>query len=125
MVTAFQKKYDLPITGEFTYTDWNALKTAYDNILKSFDKEYADYVDDLYPGIFLTKGMSGSEIRKLQKLLYKICKYDKSIPGIKFNGKFDELTEKSVMKIQDDYNLGVTGIVGPFSWRKIVELSDR
>lgn len=125
MVTAFQKKYDLPITGEFTYTDWNTLKTAYDNILKSFDKEYADYVDDLYPGIFLTKGMSGSEIRKLQKLLYKICKYDKSIPGIKVNGKFDELTEKSVMKIQDDYNLGVTGIVGPFSWRKIVELSDR
>lgn len=125
MVTAFQKKYDLPVTGEFTYTDWNVLKTAYDNMLKSFDREYKEFVDDLYPGIFLTKGMTGDKIKKLQGFLLKICRYDKSIPGVKINGEFDDLTERSVKKIQDDYNLGITGIVGPFSWRKIVELANR
>lgn len=125
MVTAFQKKYGLPVTGKFTYKDFNVLKTVYDNMLKYYDKEYKDFVDDLYPGVFLTRGMTGEDILKLQKLLLKICRYDKSIPGVRVNGEFDELTEKSVKKIQDDYNLGITGIVGPFSWRKIVELANR
>lgn len=125
MVTAFQKKYGLPVTGKFTYKDFNVLKTAYDNMLKYYDKEYKDFVDDLYPGVFLTRGMTGEDILKLQKLLLKICRYDKSIPGVRVNGEFDELTEKSVKKIQDEYNLGITGIVGPFSWRKIVELANR
>ena len=122
MVTAFQRKYGLPVTGKFTYQDFNVLKNTYDNMLKSFNN---DFVDDLYPGYFLSIGMSGDDIRKLQSLLLKICLYDHSIPGVKVNGIFDELTEKSIKKIQDDYNLGITGIVGPFSWRKIVELSNR
>ena len=125
MVMAFQKKYNLPVTGEFTYKDFNVLKNVYDNMLKYYDKEYKDFVDDLYPGVFLSKGMNGDDIRKLQRFLLKICQYDHSIPGVKVNGEFDDLTERSVKKIQDDYNLGITGIVGPFSWRKIVELANR
>ena len=69
--------------------------------------------------------MTGDDIKKLQSLLLKICIYDHSIPGVKVNGIFDELSEKSIKKIQDDYDLGITGIVGPFSRRKIVELSNR
>lgn len=125
MVMAFQKKYNLPVTGEFTYKDFNVLKNVYDNMLKYYDKEYKDFVDDLYPGVFLSKGMNGDDIRKLQRFLLKICQYNHSIPGVKVNGEFDDLTERSVKKIQDDYNLGITGIVGPFSWRKIVELANR
>ena len=125
MVMAFQKKYGLPVTGIFTYADWNVLKTTYDKLLKSFPAEYGEYIDELYPGYFLSKGMSGDEVRKLQGFLLKICQYDKSIPGVRVNGTFDDLTERSVMKIQDDYDLGITGLVGPFSWRKIVELANR
>lgn len=125
MVMAFQEKYGLPVTGDFTYTDWNVLKNAYDKLLKSFPLEYSDYVDDLYPGYFVYKGMNGSDVLKLQRLLLKICQYDKSIPGVRVNGEFDDLTEKSVMKIQDDAGLDITGSVGPFSWRRIVELANR
>lgn len=125
MVTAFQEKYNLPVTGKFTYTDWNVLKTAYDDMLKSFPEECQHQLDNLYPGYFLSKGVTGEDVRRLQNLLLKICLYDKSIPGVVVNGEFDDLTERSVMKIQDDYNLGVTGLVGPFSWRKILELSNR
>ena len=127
MVMAFQKKYGLPVTGKFTYTDWNVLKQTYDKMLKSFSslEEYSSYVDDLYPGYFLSRGLKNDDVKKLQMLLLKICKYDKSIPGVRVNGEFDELTEKSIMKIQSDYNLGITGLVGPFSWKKIVELANR
>ena len=69
--------------------------------------------------------MRGDDVKRLQEFLLLICKYDKSIPGVKVNGEFDELTENSIKKIQTDYDLGVTGLVGPFTWRKIVELSKR
>ena len=125
MVKAFQKKYNLPVTGIFTYSDWQVLKNIYDKILTSFPSEYKDYVLELYPDKFLVLGSTGEDVRRFQNFLLKICKFDKSIPGVRVNGIFDELTEKSVKKIQDDYDLDITGIVGPFTWRKVVELSKR
>ena len=73
----------------------------------------------------MSLGSSGTDVRRLQMYLYKICKYDKSIPGVKVNSEFDSLTESSIKKIQKDYNFEVNGIVGPLLWKKIVELSNR
>ena len=125
MVKAFQQKYGLPVTGIITYSDWFVLKNAYNTILKSYPSEYQNYVNELYPDYFLTKGMSGSDVKRLQKFLLKICKYDKSIPGVRVNGIFDDLTEKSIKKLQSDYDFDINGIVGPLLWKKIVELSKR
>lgn len=125
MVKAFQQKYNLPVTGIFTYSDWLVLQKAYDNILKSFPNEYQDFVNELYPDYFLVKGMTGDDIKRFQKFLLAICKYDKSIPGVRVNGVFDDLTEKSVKKIQSDYGFDINGIVGPLLWSKVVELSKR
>ena len=125
MVKAFQQKYNLPVTGVFTYSDWLVLQKAYDDILKSFPAEYQDYVNELYPDYFLVKGMTGDDIKRFQKFLLAICKYDKSIPGVRVNGVFDELTEKSVKKLQNDYGFEINGIVGPLLWSKVVELSKR
>ena len=125
MVKAFQEKYNLPVTGVFTYSDWTVLKNVYRNILKSFPKEYQDYVNELYPDYFLARGMSGDDVRRFQKFLLKICQFDKSIPGVRVNGIFDELTEKSVLKLQEDYGFDMNGVVGPLLWRKVVELSKR
>ena len=125
MVKAFQEKYKLPVTGVFTYSDWIVLTDAYDSILKSFPKEYQEYVNELYPDYFLTRGMTGNDVKRFQKFLLAICKYDKSIPGVIVNGTFDELTEKSVFKLQEDYGFDINGIVGPLLWKKVVELSKR
>ncbi|MBQ9018850.1 MAG: peptidoglycan-binding protein [Bacilli bacterium] len=122
MVKAFQKKYNLPVTGIFTYSDWKVLKDVYDNILKSLDN---DYVDELYPDYFLVRGTTGNDVIRFQKFLLSICQYDHSIPGVRVNGIFDELTEKSVLKLQKDYGFSENGIVGPLLWRKVVELSKR
>ena len=125
MVKAFQEKYNLPVTGIITYTDFKVLKNAYDTILKSFPAEYQDYVNELYPDYFLTLGTTGDDVRRFQRFLLAICKYDHSIPGVRVNGIFDELTEKSVKKLQEDYGFEINGIVGPLLWRKVVELSKR
>jgi peptidoglycan hydrolase-like protein with peptidoglycan-binding domain len=125
MIKSFQQKYNLPVTGIFTYSDWKVLKDTYDSILKSFPSEYKEYVDELYPGYFLTRGMNNNDVKRFQRFLLLICKYDKSIPGVRVNGIFDELTEKSVKKIQNDYGFDINGIVGPLLWNKVVELSKR
>ena len=125
MVKAFQQKYGLPVTGKFRYSDWLVLQDAYNKILKSFPDEYKNYVDELYPDYFLVRGMSGKDVRRLQKFLLAICRYDKSIPGVRVNGVFDELTENSVKKLQQDYGFDINGIVGPLLWKKVVELSKR
>ncbi len=125
MVKAFQEKYNLPVTGIFTYSDWIVLLNAYKNILNSFPKEYKEYVDDLYPDYFLVRGTTGNDVRRFQKYLLSICRYDKSIPGVRVNGVFDELTERSVKKLQQDYGFDINGIVGPLLWKKVVELSKR
>jgi len=125
MVKAFQEKYNLPVTGYFTYTDWSVLQNAYKNILQSFPLEYQDFINELYPDYFLTRGSTGDDVRRFQRFLLAICRYDKSIPGVRVNGVFDELTENSVKKLQQDYGFDVNGIVGPLLWRKVVELSKR
>ena len=125
MVKAFQKKYGLPITGDFTYSDWKVLKEEYEKILSYVPDEYKDYVNELYPNNFLIKGMSGDDVKIYQQLLLKICRFDKSIPGVRVNGTFDDLTDRSVRKLQNDYGFEINGIVGPLLWRKTVELSKR
>ena len=125
MVKAFQEKYKLPVTGIFTYQDWTVLKNAYRNILKSFPTEYQDYINELYPDYFLVRGTTGKDVIRFQKFLLAICRFDKSIPGVRVNGTFDELTEKSVKKLQQDYGFDINGVVGPLLWRKVVELSKR
>ena len=125
MVKAFQKKYGLPVTGDFTYSDWKVLKEEYEKILSFVPDKNKDYVNELYPNYFLTRGMSGDDVKRYQRFLLAICKYDKSIPGVRVNGVFDELTEKSVKKLQQDYGFDINGIVGPLLWKKTVELSKR
>ena len=125
MVKAFQEKYNLPVTGVFTYSDWLVLQNAYNKILKSFPAEYQEFVNELYPDYFLTQGMTGNDITRFQKFLLAICKFDKSIPGVRVNGIFDDLTLKSVLKLQNDYGFDINGVVGPLLWRKVVELSKR
>ena len=125
MVKAFQEKYGLPVTGVFTYRDWKVLKDTYDSILKSFNSEYQDYINELYPDNFLSLGSSGEDVSRFQRFLLKICQYDHSIPGVRVNGVFDELTNRSVLKLQKDYGLDQNGVVGPILWRKVVELSKR
>lgn len=122
MVEAFQDKYNLPVTGVITYSDFIVLQKVYDGIIKNLPQEY---VNELYPDYFLTIGMSGNDVRRLQRFLLKICKYDKSIPGVKVNGIFDDLTNRSIKKIQSDYGFDINGVVGPLLWKKIVELSKR
>ncbi len=125
VVKAFQKEYNILETGIVDSNTWKAIIEAYDQTKKTIPNEYLIYVDEFYPGIFLSKGMQGEDIVRLQNFLYKICEKTHEIPGVRVNGIFDSLTEQSIKYIQKKYNEEQTGIVTPIIWKIIVEWSKK
>ena len=125
MVINFQKKYGLPTTGEVDADTWDKIIQVYVNTINNIPKEYAIYEDELFPGRILALGMRGDDVKTIQKFLLKICQKFKNIPGVRVSGIFDDIMEKSVMKIQSLYNLDTTGVIEPVTWYNIVEYSKK
>lgn len=125
MVINFQRKYALPTTGEVDATTWNKLIEVYRNIIANFPSEYAPYSDEIFPGRVLAVGMRGDDVRTIQKFLLTICRKFGNIPGVRVNGIFDDLMERSVMKIQSLSDEPVNGVITPITWENIVEYSKR
>lgn len=123
VVKAFQKHYNLEVTGVVDANTWKALVEDYSQTLRQIPEEYTSYEDEFYPGIVLSKGMSGPNIIRLQNYLLIICKNTHSIPGVKVTGVFDDLTEQSVKVIQEEYGFYGRGLVDAATWYRIVELS--
>ena len=123
MVINFQKKYGLPATGVVDADTWNELVTVYRDTIHNIPEEYAQYEDELFQGRLLALGMSGDDVRIIQKFVLKICQQTGNIPGVRVSGIFDDLMEKSVMKIQSIFNQDTTGVIDPVTWYNIVEYS--
>ena len=121
MVIAFQTSNNIEADGIVDKNTWNALLTSYNQTKGLIPEEYLYYEDKLYPGIFLSLGMTGDDILNLQNFLYIICEKTHQIPGVRVNGTFDELTEESIKAIQKRYNLPENGVVGPATWQKIID----
>ena len=69
-------------------------------------------------------GISGEDVRRLQRFLLKICREKRNIPGVRVTGTFDELTESSVKKLQQILELPVNGFVGAVVWNQIVDYAN-
>lgn len=123
VIEAFQRKYDLPVTGIVDAPTWKDIREVYRQTIRNVPSEYYTVLNEFYPGKFLSKGMTGDEIINLQRFLYLICKRTGDIPGVIVNGQFDSLTEQSIKAIQTMQGLTVDGVVGPITWYSIVEMS--
>ena len=121
MVIAFQTSNNIETDGIVDKNTWNSLVSTYNQTKELIPEEYLYYEDKLYPGIFLSRGMTGDDILNLQNFLYIICEKTHQIPGVRVNGTFDELTEESIKAIQKRYNLPENGVVGPATWQKIID----
>lgn len=125
MITNFQNKYNLPPTGIADLDTQYRLREVYINTINNIPVEYREYKDELFPGRILAVGMTGSDVRTMQEFLLAICRKFGNIPGVRTSGIFDDLMEKSIMKIQSDTNIPVTGVIDPITWYNVVEYSKR
>ena len=120
MIINFQNRYNIPATGEVDAVTWNKIKEVYNILLNNIPSEYVKYRDEFYPGRLMSIGMSGSDVKLLQNYLYQVCIKYKNIPGVRVTGIFDDLTESSVLTLQNKFDIEESGVVGPTFWNDLV-----
>lgn len=73
-----------------------------------------------YPGVELSIGMAGNEIKTIQVQLNRISRNYPAIPKIsEVNGVYDKQTAEAVEAFQGIFNLPETGVVNQSTWYKI------
>jgi len=76
-----------------------------------------------YPGEVIGRGNAGDEVIRIQTQLNRISRNYPAIPKIPFvTGTYDTLTEDSVRKFQEVFDLSQTGTVNKATWYKMNQI---
>ena len=118
-VKRFQTTYGLTPTGVVTSPTWINLQNAYRETVNSLPEGYQGTRAKIYPGYFLSEGMSGSNISDLQTYLSFIGRFIPEIPTLPVTGYFGSQTRAAVETFQRLFGLPVNGAVGPVTWNTI------
>lgn len=123
-VRRFQEYYGLPVTGVMNTATWNVLNRIYSETVEFLPEGYSGDYGKLYPGYFLSEGMSGQNVRDLQGYLSLIGKNLAAIPTIPVTGYFGSQTREAVIAFQKAFGIPANGAVGPITWNTIVRQYD-
>lgn len=123
-VRQFQTYYGLNPTGETDVATWELLNDIYISSVASLPEGYSGNLAKIYPGYFLTEGMSGQNITDLQTYLSRIAEVIPSIPTVSVTGYFGSQTRNSVETFQELFGINPTGSVGPLTWYTIAREYD-
>ncbi len=123
-VRTFQSFYGLPVTGIVGINTWNTMNRIYTETVENLREGYSGVRAKLYPGYFLSEGMSGTAVRDLQSYLSLIGKNYAAIPVIPVTGYFGEQTRAAVIAFQTAFGLDPSGTVGPITWNTIAQQYD-
>lgn len=122
-VIAFQKKYGLNPDGIVGRDTWNKMTTVYQDTLRNVQSQYLSVSEELYPGRFLSLGMTGDDVETLQKFLKRISAKDPTMPKVEVTGTFDKATQDAVNEVRRREGLPINGAVNPLVWQAIVDMS--
>ncbi len=123
-VRVFQQYYGLPVTGVVNTATWNVLNRIYSETVEFLPQGYSGEFAKLYPGYFLSEGMSGENVRDLQTYLSLIGQNLADIPEIPVTGYFGPQTREAVIAFQNAFGIPANGAVGPVTWNTIAQQYD-
>lgn len=118
-VKIFQSIYGLDVDGIVGRNTWNKLVQQYNIIKNRLPSLFADTAESLYPGRFLSLGITGDDVATLQKFLARIARFNPQLPTIVIDGVYGNNTASAVSIIQKLYGIPVSGMVGPITWDRI------
>ena len=121
-VRAFQRKFDLPITGEVDIGTWDVLYRTYLGFLDTIPYKYVEGNILPYPGIPLRLGSRDDSVRVLQEYLRYISEYFDEIPSVNVTGYFGTQTQNAVAAFQELFGIPVSETVGSVTWNAIADL---
>lgn len=124
-VKTFQKIFNLSQDGVVGKATWYKISQIYVGIknLAELDSEGEKLpIESTPPSYILKLGSKGDAVKILQYFLNCIALFYNNIPPIKIDGVFGDTTKNAVEAFQKGFGLGVDGIVGKNTWRKLYEI---
>jgi len=123
VVMAFQRIFGLTVDGIVGSYTWRKLmEKAYFTDSGSGGDNGGGATIPPFPGTSISIGSSGQNVRFIQEAINKLAPcYQGSLWPLNTDGIFGNVTKDAVMTFQIIFGLVVDGIVGPASWRKLME----
>ena len=121
-VRAFQREFDLPITGEVDFNTWDPLYRTYIGFIETIPFQYTEGNILPYPGVPLRIGASDDSVRVLQEYLRFISEIIPEIPSVNVTGYFGTQTRNAVLAFQEFSDIPANGTVGSVTWTAIADL---
>lgn len=120
-VFAFQRQFELPITGIVDDVTWNDIYDTYLGIIRSLPIGLVSEAGIPFPGEYLALGSSGEAVTQLQNYLDTLATVYPSIVPPSVSGVYSTQTEAAVREFQRLFDLEENGIVGPITWDEITD----
>ena len=128
-VMAFQQAYGIEPDGVVGASTWRRLYDVYwgiiDNVpLPPQEPQIPPGPGNVpaYPGYLIRLGASGQDVMLVQTALERLAElHPQEIPAITPDGQFGSRTQAAVMAFQRYAKLGADGIVGPATWRRLMD----
>ncbi|MBQ9086102.1 MAG: peptidoglycan-binding protein [Clostridia bacterium] len=121
-VSAFQRQFDLPITGRVNFDTWDALYRTYLGFIETIPFQYIAGNILPYPGVPLRLGSEADAVRVLQEYLNFIGQTYPEIPPINVTGYFGNQTQQAVLAFQRMEGIPANGTVGSVTWNAVTNL---
>ena len=121
-VRAFQRLFELPITGNTDLVTWDALYRTYQGFIQTIPFKYIEGRIYPYPGVPLRLGSESEVVRLLQEYLNYISIFYPQIPSVSPTGYFGSRTQEAVIAFQRMQGISPTGTVAAATWNEISSL---
>ncbi len=117
-VEAFQRNYNLPVTGVVDQKTWESI---YNEYLKVARERGEPICIEAFPSsdFVLTPGASGESVYFLQLMLISLGNKFHNIPKVSLNGKYEKDTMDAVKKLQEKSGIEINGETDKFTWDSI------
>lgn len=117
-VTAFQRRFGLPITGVADQNTWDAVVREYNTaVIQQNPAEPVQII--LNPNQVLTAGSTSPYLYVAQAMLLVLHKGYGNFPAVQVTGVLDEQTAGGLRQIQRLSNLPVTGELDKVTWKHL------
>ena len=118
-VTAFQRKYGLPMTGIADQATWDRIVEVYETALILVDKAEPIQIV-MNPNQVFRRGSKSPYIYLLQSMLIQLSVENDSISAPDHTGVLDSSTSESLIAFQALAGLPQTGELDKITWKHIV-----
>lgn len=123
-VEAFQRSEGLPVDGVVGRDTWNALLRRYDELFATLPALVGEEnAETAYPGRFLSEGIEGEDVLRLQRFINLAADRYSYIPRVSEDGVYGAATAAAVRAIQQNGGITPNGVTGPVTWERIVNLA--